>query len=459
MAGTLRNLYDKFTGKSKTNNNIDALLGLIGGKFTNYDNNKTTILKKGYGDNPDVFSIVNKSSMKAMSIPFEVKKLKSRKAYKKLQSFEIDIKPQQLLRKSIVESEAFEKETLDFPMEQPNPLQTWEDIISLYKIYIDVVGDFYLYMMSPEDGANKGVPIQCYALPADKIQIVLKKDVVLLDDENPIDYYLLTEGLGYTEFQSKDVIHIKTANPFFNLNGGHLYGLSRLMAALRNIQSSNLAIDNNNKTMANSGVFGFIHGKTNGTALSPDQAHSLKERLVQMDKNPERLANIAGASGEIAFTRISLTTDELKPFDYLKYDRNIMCNSLNFPEVLLGQESGGIGNSDRTIEAKKTLLVDNIMPDLLMFARSLEKHFLPRFKGYENTVIDFDISELPEMQVDMTNLVGWLSKVPITKNEFRQAIKYTPLDIEGMDKIYVEMNIMPIDSDEVDTTNFDKANE
>jgi HK97 family phage portal protein len=459
MANKIQAFFNSFIGNKPNDKDLsNALFGMMGGKFSAYDNKKTTILEKGYGINPDVFAIVNKSALKAVSIPYEIKKVKDKKSLKKLKSFEIELSPIQLLRKQIIESEAYENDTLEFPMEQPNPLQTWSDIFSLYKTYIDVVGDFYLYMICPEDGTNKGVPKQCYALPADKMQIVLKKDVDLMSDESPIDYYLFTEGTGYIEFPEKDVIHIKTVNPFYSLNGSHLYGLSRLQAALRNIQSSNASIDNNNKTMANSGVFGFIHGKQGGTPLTPEQAQSLKQRLLEMDRDPGRLANIAGGSGEIAFTRISLTTDELKPFDFLNYDRGVICNALNFPLVLLGQDDkSGIGSSDRTIEAKKTLVVDNIMPDLKMLAESLQKHFFPRFKGFENCVMDFDISELPEMQQDMTALVGWLEKSPITKNEFRVALKYLPLQIEGMDSIYLPMNLQAIDAEITNTNEIDNA--
>ena len=43
------------------------------------------------------------------------------------------------------------------------------------------------------------------------------------------------------------------------MNGSHLYGYSELMAAIRNINSSNSFIDTNVKTSQNSGVYGFIH--------------------------------------------------------------------------------------------------------------------------------------------------------------------------------------------------------
>ena len=40
-----------------------------------------------------------------------------------------------------------------------------------------------------------------------------------------------------------------------------------------------------------------------------------------MDADPDKLGKIAGVSAEIGFTRLSLTTDELKLFEYLNFDQ------------------------------------------------------------------------------------------------------------------------------------------
>jgi hypothetical protein len=238
--------------------------------------------------------------------------------------------------------------------------------------------------------------------------------------------------------------------------GRHLYGLSELSAALRNIQTSNEAIDNNAKTMSNSGVFGFIHGK--GTPLSAEQAIGIKDRIKQMDSEKGRFANISGSSGELGFTRISLTTDELKPFEYLAFDRKTICNVLIWSDELLNNDSGsGLNSTDALRAAQKRVISDNIMPDLLLFSEAFSKGFIQKFKGYEKSIMEFDASELPEMQEDMALMVDWLSKSPITPNEFRTALKYETSDLEGMDNIYMPMNLMPIGVDQVTTEDINKA--
>jgi len=257
--------------------------------------------------------------------------------------------------------------------------------------------------------------------------------------------YILEQGNQLVKFKAENIIHIKRANPFFNQNGSHLYGLSELMSAIRNIASSNNAIDNNGKTMLNSGVYGFIHAGEGATPLTAEQAESLKERLVEMDNSSDKLSNIAGASGKLGFTRISLTTEELKPFDYLSYDRRTLANCLNWNVELLNEERNGSGfGVDTLIEARKRVITDNIKPDLDLFAEAFNPEFIQKFKGYEKAEIDWDISELPEMQTDMKTMSEWINSVPLTLNERREVFNYEEIDDDMMNEIYLPNNLINI---------------
>ena len=287
------------------------------------------------------------------------------------------------------------------------------------------------------------MPRQVYVLPSHLVKIVLKKDDDLLSDENVIDKYMLTDGASFVEFPEEDVIQINTANPSFDFDGSHLYGLSPLRAAFRNITASDAALDNNVKTMRNSGVFGFITAKDANTPFTAEQAASVKERLVEMDLSSSRLSKIAGASVPIDFTRLSLNTDELKPFEYLKHNQKAIANVLGWSDALLNNDDGG--RYDKQKEERKRVITDNIQPDLIKLAEALNKEFLPLFKGYENHILEWDITELPEMQEDYKEMLEWMNSAPITPNEIREAIKYNRLDIEGMDSVWINAGKKRVD--------------
>jgi HK97 family phage portal protein len=448
MANVVQTLLGRITSKLNISNVFNqAFFQWIGAGFTSYDVNAKTYLEKGYNTNPDVYAIINKQTVKTVSVPYCIKEIEDKQAYSKLKQFELATKGHvsllQAIKHNSLQTKAYSDKEIAFPLEQPNPTQTWADIWGLYKTYIKITGNYYLYTVAPKDGMNKGVPMLVYALPAHLIEIVLKPNAGMLTTENPIDYYMLIEGSQYMKFPAEDVIHVKYVNPNFDMQGSHLYGMSPLRSALRNINSQNSAIDNNIKTLQNAGAFGFVYGK--GTPWTPDQAASMKERLVEMDKSPERLGKIAGASGEVGFQRISLTTDELKPFDYLNWDRKSICNVLNFPDELLNNDGKAALGSTDTSEARKSLITDDIQPDLCLLQDALNKSFIPRFKGYENSIIEWDVTELPEMQEDMKKQAEALNLIPLTPNEKRSVFKYETLTDDGMDVVWMPSGQQRID--------------
>lgn len=449
MANILRLGYNYLTSSKEKKNEFNrAFYEWIGIGTVQYDPKNKTYLDKGYNTNPDVFAIINKQTVKTISVPYAVKEVDDKQSYQKLRQLDLATKGvfslQQSIKRLRLETKAYKSTEKPFPLENPNPNQTWSDIIGLFKTYMKITGNYYQYNMSPEDGINKGVPKLVYALPSHMMQIVLKKDANLLYDENPIDYYMLIDGDGYIQFPAADIIHVKYVNPNYDRAGSHLYGQSPLRAGLRNINSQNSAIDTNIKMLQSAGAYGFIYGK--GTAWTPEQAQSMKERLVEMDKDPSRLGKIAGASGEVGFQRIALTTDELKPFDYLNWDRKTICNVLNFPDELLNNDGKAALGSTDTSEARKSLITDDIQPDLVLLQSAWNKSFIPRFKGYENDVIEWDVTELPEMQTEMKQMAEALNLLPLTPNEMRTAFKYENIeDQDGMDIVWINSGKQRID--------------
>jgi len=431
--------WEKFTGKAKNTFN-EAFFQWMGNGYAKYDYNNKNYLERGYNENPTVFAIINKQTVKTISVPYAIKQVENKQSYEKIRQLDLATKGlftlQHQIKRAKLQTKAYKSEEKPFPLDQPNPNQTWSDVIGLFKTYMKITGNYYQYHVSPTEGSNKKVPKMVYVLPSHLMQIVLKKDANLLLDENPIDYYMLIEGNQYIKFGVDEVVHVKYVNPNYDMNGSHLYGQSPLRAGLRNINSQNSAIDTNIKMLQSAGAFGFLYGK--GTPLTPDQAQSLKDRLVEMDKDPLRLGKIGASSAEVGFQRISLTTDELKPFEYLNWDQKTVCNVLNFPDELLNADGKASLGSTDTSEARKSLITDDIQPDLVLLQSAWNKSFIPLFKGYENSVIEWDVTELPEMQEDMKKQAEALNLIPLTPNEKRTVFKYETLSDDGMDVVWID---------------------
>lgn len=444
MANILQRFFRPQIEQAVKNAFNQAFFATVGESYTKYPTNNVTYLEMGFLRNPIVYSVVRSRADKAKSIPFNIKRVEDQSAKKKLDRLKQSTKGvygNQVVKALSLEKKAFGEDYLDFPLPRPNELQTWADIISLYETFMCVTGNFYLYMLK---GDFSREPIQYYVLPSHLMQIVVKGGASMLGTESPVKGYMLTEGNRFIEFSADEVLHIKLPNPEYGTNGEHLYGLSPLRAALRNIQSANTAIDNNIKTLNNSGAFGFIHGTNQ--ALTEDQAKELKSRMEEMDSSPDRLSKIAGVSAEIGFTRLNLTTDELKPFDYLQYDQKQICNALGWDDKLLNNDDGA--KYDNVGHAEQRVVTNTIMPSLKLLEEAFTQFILPMYKGYDKTVFEFDYSGLPEMQQDLSELVKWVSIAradgAIHLNEYREFLGLPLSEDPNMEIHTVKDDVIPL---------------
>lgn len=450
LKGVATGLFKRDTTNKQNLINLfnEAFLWAVNGGYAAYEPNGPTYINQGYNVNPMVYSMVNAMSQKTATVPIYVKEIEDKNQLKKLQRFREatgrKMTIEQKMREVTLELKAFKDGEKPFPMDRPNATQTWQEWLALYKTFLKTTGNAYIYILSVKDGLNKGKPMAVYLLPSHMMQIVLKPQTSLLGVEDPVSGYILIQGRTYLEFPNEEVIHIKYANPNYGQNGEHLYGQSPLRAALKNIQSANSGLDLNIKTLKSGGAFGFIHGK-GPAGITPAQAAELKDRLKEMDASPENLSKIAGVSAELGFQRISLTSDELRPFDYLEFDERMIANVLAWP-----LDDGDRSDFGGTIaELRKQRVTDNIVPDLELLMKALNDEFITKFKGYENSMLEFDIMELPEMQDDATQLSSWLyaglDKGIFSRNEVRKALRWEESTEAAMDIYTVTSDIITLE--------------
>lgn len=425
-----------------------ALLSFIGGGLTQYDYDGRTILDKGYNVNSDVYSVISQISRKFASVPGLLNKVESKKTVRELkQLYGNHLDAQSLARKRILETKAYSNEEIDEPLERPNYYQSDNEFKELWETFMLLNGNAYQWMFRPEFGANAGKPVSRFLLPSHLVQIVLKPNAQFETLSSPVDYYMLIIGDRFATFKEEDVIHSKFPNPNYDLNGSHLYGQSPLKSALKDIQTGNVTKENNIGTMQSGGVYGFIHAKDGQTPLTSDQADDLKARLVEMKTSKDILGRIAGASAPLGFTQVSVDTDKLLPFDYLKSSQKAICNNLGWSDLLLNNEGGA--KYDNLDAIWRMAISNRIAPDLKIYEDGLNEKYYPLFKELGPVHLTFDISELPEMQNDMSKLVEWLSKAldngAITPREFRIALRYSDIDTPEMNTHFMKSGLRTLE--------------
>lgn len=425
-----------------------ALLSYVGGGLTKYNYDGVTIINEGYNCNSDVFSVVSQISKKFACVPGILNKVDNKKSLAELKTlYTKELDAPSLARKRLLELKAFTNDEINEPLERPNYYQSDHEFRELWETFMLLNGNAYQWMFRPEAGLNEGKPLARFLLPSHLVQIVLKDASQFQTLESPISHYILVIGDRFAEFKYEDVIHSKYPNPNYDLNGSHLYGQSPLRSALMDIQTSNVTKENNIGTMQSGGVYGFIHAKDGQTALTREQADELKERLVEMKTTKEVLGRIAGASAPLGFTQVSVDTDKLLPFDYLKSAQKAICNNLGWSDLLLNNESGA--KYDNLNAVWRMAISNRIAPDLKIYEDGLNQSYYPLFKELGNVHVTFDVSELVEMQSDMKLLTEWLSvsldNGAITPREFRIALRYSDIDTPEMNTHFIKSGLLPLE--------------
>lgn len=415
----------------------------IGDINASFDFDKTWAIETAYAKNPDVFSIVNQMSSKGAQIPYYIKKVKDKKAYNSFQLNRKNISLNHLKLKN----QSFDDEYLPLPMEQPNPLYGWKHFIQLFITYLSTTGDVFIYKHKNELDEIKGY----YILPSNFMRIFIKGNNFDFQEESPILGYEMQVNTGKSvPFAEDEVIHIKLPNPIWNTNGEQLYGFSPLKSAYYNVENVIQANRHLYKMFKSSGAFGFVFSK--GQGLDVDQAKQFKERIVEMDDSKERLARISGIGMEVGFTRIALSNKEMQPWESLAYDRKTIANVLGWSDKLMNNDGKSTLGKDDLSNIRKRVLLDTIMPHLELLEEELTTEFR-QFEGYENTKFFFDITEMPEVQDDINQIIEWASKSPISVNEIRELIKYEPYESDVANKPLIRAGYMTID--ELEARGFD----
>lgn len=403
-----KNITTFFKGNKQIINKFNQTF-FWGQKYThNDDTDLTKYVDDAYNVNSVVFSVINQISNKLVSIPYFIKEVEDKQSNIKLNTLlkATNYNPSftQKIRFAQLEKKALSENEYPMPFNKPNPNQDWNEFFKLSETFLALTGNVYWYKLKPENGMNAGEPIQLYCLPSHMMEIVLKDNADMLGVDDVIAYYKMTNFNQVVRFNTEDVVHVSIDNPNYGLSGEQLYGQSRLRAVWKNVVALNKGNDLNIEMLKNAGVFGFIHGK--GTDFIESQGKAIKERLLEARSSTEDLANIMGSSFDMGFTRISLTTDELKIFEHLKYNEKQICNALGWSDTLLNNDEGG--KYDKQVTELKRVLINTIIPDAKILERAFNEGVLAEIKAYKNKSLVFDYKEMPELQDDLEKQSKWV---------------------------------------------------
>lgn len=404
---------------------------------------------KGYQYNADVYSIVSFITRKAATAPPILYEVKDDRAFQKYKSFSANLtKPSDIAEANHLRAKALVEVDMQHPIIQtllnPNDYQSYYEFMDNLLGFKLITGNSYIYGVGPSTGFNAGKFKQLYILPAHLVRILSEGRY------DPVSGYTITTQYDSQELRADNVMHTKYWSPDYSAQGSHLYGQSPLRAALRVMQQSNDAQTASVKLFQNTGAVGILSDDSDD-GLAPEQALELQRKYKAEHSGAANAGNIIISSSKLKWTQLGLSPVDLAIIDSQKMNLRQLCNIYHVNSALLNDPDNKTYNN--MYEARKALISDAILPELIALRADLNKWLVSPYNKSEgvNYFLDFDLSVFPELQEDKKEQIQYLERAWwLTPNQKLEEMGYGRNEDPNMDKVYVSIQVKPIDSMNID---------
>lgn len=407
----LNKFYAAFYGAYNLNNTVAWL-----------DNKSQTFIDKGYRDNAAIYAIVNKIMMKDSEPVLQVfregkgkkKRFNSGVKYK---GTELGTAEARLYLKKELELIEPRLNTLAGLLNKPNKSQTQYSFRQDISLYWRLCGEFFIYGKQVEAGRDAGKFTELFVLPSHMVEIVQG------DMFEPVKGYKFKIGDQTVELDPDEVLHVKTANPNWNLQGSQLRGQGALLAGLKYLQKNTESIASLYRAMTNEGAKGFVSPAPQidpNLWFSSQQMVELKDQIQKGWEGAENRNKVAAAGVPLQYIDIAKTPTDLDTLKGMDNDFKVFCNLWGVNPAIFSDDP----KYDNMNHALKSLVTDVCMPFLKLTEQAFADWLLPRYKG-EADYIEFDTTEYPELQPDVKMILDTYGKHPaFTWNEIRTMLGF-----------------------------------
>jgi HK97 family phage portal protein len=412
--GLLNRISRLFPSKISKANTLDEYVLRQIANIAIYPDYNTDTYLSGYTGNGDVFTVINKITEPASTVPvFQYDKQgKINEAGRMIQ----------LLNK-------------------PNPYMSKAELIEASLTFYFIFGNCFNAFESIPNGLNANLPIRLDVLPPQWVEFVLGSVM------DPVAGYKLMMNGNQMDYEKRQVMHWKEFNPDYDNQGtGHLLGMSRLKPILKSVVGSGSAYDALVSCFQHQGAVGILsilEEDSKPNTIGKPLMTRVKEQYKEEYTGAKKAGSIVITNKNHKWTSFGMTAKEMAILDTLSAFGGRICDAYNVPSMLMS------GSKDRTymnyLEAKKALYEDAIMPSLDAYLDKLTSWLAPLF-GEDGQKLQANYSRIPVLQQNKAELVAWmvLSK-SFSKNEIREAAGHERLSDPKMDLIYESAGTVPLE--------------
>lgn len=310
-------------------------IGFNNGKINFNNQDEQSLINKGYGSNVTVYSIINKITTTASTIPLIVWDTKT-------------------------DEEVEQGKIFDF-LKQPaiyrGEMLSTAEWVETCLVYLLTTGNLYQRKINLIDQKN-----------FDNLEIIPSG---IIEPIAPNSYLLPNNGFKVTDKQtqfnipSDDLSHLKYINP--TLNGlNTLVGLAPLQAGLYALTGSTDIQEAMSVMVKNQGVRGILTNEANrnggGVNLGTEEAKAVQDKLDGMFRGVQKINQIAVTSATLKYHSMGMSAADLKLLESGVLTDRQLCNIWACDSKLFNDPASSTFNNLK--DATRGLYTNAILPSL-----------------------------------------------------------------------------------------------
>ena len=243
-------------------------------------------------------------------------------------------------------------------LKKPNSLMTWNDIIEISQLFLELVGNVYWYVAK----SKTGKPIEIWLIPPYNVKPEAKKD------EFGIDYYKAIGIPGIRRFETNEIVHFKYQNP------NNMYvGMGTLDAALVEADINNFSKQYVMNFYKNGAIPAGI--LTTKEKVGKSDAERIELKWNNKYQGSDNSWGVAVLWGGFEYKSISLNPATEKFIEQSQWSRQDIASIFKVPLSKLGiVEDVNRANADAN---NRTYMENCISPKLSMIERKINVELLP----------------------------------------------------------------------------------
>lgn len=278
----------------------------------------------------------------------------------------------------------------------PNPNQTFKEMLEMFFAYFYICGNSYIASTEPyafsEIKDKWKYSNNYYVLPANYTKPVYYNKVDLYSGNNVsdiIERYELNTGLGWKNFSTNSILHSRDIKLSFDSN--FYEGKSRLLSQRSPISNLLAVYEARGVIYAKKGALGaLVSKKTDASGSVPLTAKEKEElqKQYQQDYGLSRnKSQIILSDVALDFLRMNMSIQELQPFDETFADAVQIAGAFGIPSVLIPRKDQSTFSNQDSAEVS---VYDNVViPSTNKFLDKLNTFLGIRNAGQE-ICVSFD---------------------------------------------------------------------